>query len=242
MNRRAQDLISPREILRQHRTGRTLRGAEQLRARERGFRQAHEPAGFLDAVAAALLPTPPVVGRGDDPACTAIGERHGRCEPDLVAFLVVWNRRPIPAALAPVLGVAVRVFQVGEELDQPKGSTRFVRASTFLHVLVASAAVIVSGEEDSPERDGVIRIGHIGRVFDSGAVEIGDPCRRIPGGGDLAGLDQFGSARVALEGAEPCNFRLLIRVGFNAAVGVEKPSHYAALRSSISMSASSGTR
>ena len=93
------------------------------------------------------------MGGGHDLAGAAIGERHGRGEPDLVAFLVVRDCSPIPAALTPVLRVAVRVFQVGEKLDQPKGSTRFVRASAFLHVLVAPAAVIVSGEEDSPESD-----------------------------------------------------------------------------------------
>ncbi len=140
------------------------------------------------------------------------------------------------------MGVAVGIFQVGEELDQPKGSTRLVRASAFLHVLVAPAAVIVSGEEDSSESDGAIRIGDIGRVLDRGAVAIGDPSRCIPGGADLTGLDQFGFARVALKGAEPGNLRFLVRVGLDAAIGVEEPSHYAALRSSISINASSGTR
>src|SRR6056297_534617 len=43
MNRPAQDLISPREIIRQHRASSTFRGAEQLRARKRGLRQAYEP-------------------------------------------------------------------------------------------------------------------------------------------------------------------------------------------------------
>ena len=115
MNRPAQDLISPRQELRQHRAGRTFRGAEQLRARKRGLRQAYEPAGFLDAVAAAFLPTPPVVRRGDDLAGAAIGERHRGGEPDLVALLVVRDRSPVPAALAPGMGIAVWVFQVGEQ-------------------------------------------------------------------------------------------------------------------------------
>ena len=99
MNRLAQGLISPREILRQHRTGRTLCVAEQLRARKRGFRQAHEPKSFLDAVAAAFLPPPPVVGRGHNLAGAAIGERHRGGKLDLVTFLVVRNRSPVPAAL-----------------------------------------------------------------------------------------------------------------------------------------------
>ena len=84
MNRPAQDLISPRQELRQHRASRTFRGAEQLRARKRGLRQAHEPTGFLDAVAAAFLPPPLVVRRGDNLAGAAIGERHRGREPDLV--------------------------------------------------------------------------------------------------------------------------------------------------------------
>ena len=64
------------------------------------------------------MPPPLVVGRGDDLAGAAVGERHRFCEPDLVARLVIRDRRPVPAALAPVLGVAVRVFQVGEKRDQ----------------------------------------------------------------------------------------------------------------------------
>ena len=115
MNRPAQDLISPRQELRQHRAGRTLRGDEQLRARKRGLRQAYEPTGFLDAVAAALLPPAPVVGRGDNLAGTAIGERHRCCELDLVAFLVVRDRSPVLAALAPGMSIAVWVFQLGQQ-------------------------------------------------------------------------------------------------------------------------------
>ena len=203
MNRPAQHLFSPREILRQHRAGSTFRGAEQLRTRKRGLREAYEPTGFLDPVAAAFLPPPLVVGRGDDLAGAAVGERHRFCELDLVAFGVVRDRGPIPAALAPVPGVAVRVFQIGEKFDQRKGRARRVRARAFLHILVAPAAVIVSGEEDSPESDRAIRIGHIGRILDRGAVKTCDLCRRIPGGANLASLDQFGSAPVALEVAEP---------------------------------------
>jgi len=99
----------PRQELRQHRTGLAFCGAEQLRARKRGLRQAYEPTGFLDAVAAAFLPPPLVVRRGDDLACTAIGERHGRGEPDLVAFLVVRDRSPIPAALTPVVALPLNL-------------------------------------------------------------------------------------------------------------------------------------
>src|SRR6056297_3390878 len=84
----------PRQKLRQHRAGRTLRGAEQLRTRKRGLREAYEPTGFLDAVATAFLPPASVVRRGDDLAGAAIGERHRFCELDLVAFLVVRDRSP----------------------------------------------------------------------------------------------------------------------------------------------------
>ena len=140
------------------------------------------------------------MGRGDDLAGAAIGERHRGRKPDPVAFLVIRDRRPIPAALAPGMGVAVRVFQVGEEFDQPKGSARLVRASAFLHVLVAPAAVIVSGEEDGTEGDRAVRVRDIGRILDRGAVAVGDPCRRIPGGAELAGLDQFGLNRSGFAG------------------------------------------
>lgn len=58
------------------------------------------------------------MGRGDDLAGAAIGDRHRGGEPDLVAFLVVRDRSPVPAALAPGMGVAAFVFQVGEKLDQ----------------------------------------------------------------------------------------------------------------------------
>ena len=100
-----------------------------------------------------------------------------------------------------------------------------VESRAFLHVLVAPAAVIISGKEYGGESDRAVRIGDIGRVLDRGAVAIGNPSRCIPGGANLAGLDQFSFARVALKGAEPGNFRFLIRVGFDAAVGVEQPSH-----------------
>ena len=100
----------PRQELRQHRTGLALCGAEQLRARKRGLRQADEPAGFLDAVAAALLTPAPIVRRGDDLAGAAICERHRCCELDPVAFLVIFSPTDILDELVGLLRVCASLL------------------------------------------------------------------------------------------------------------------------------------
>lgn len=57
------------------------------------------------------------MGCCDDLAGTAIAKCHMGGELDLVALCVVRDRGPVPTPLPPSVGVAVGVFQLGQEIE-----------------------------------------------------------------------------------------------------------------------------
>ena len=93
------------------------------------------------------------MGCCDDLTGAAIAERHRGGEFDLVALCVVWNRGPVPTPLPSSVGVAVGVFQLGQQVENTQRRAGLAGASAFFHVLVAPASVVVPRQKHCPKNE-----------------------------------------------------------------------------------------
>ena len=77
------------------------------------------------------------MGCRNDLATAAIAECHGGNQFDLVALCVVKDRCPVPTLLPPAVRTAVRVFQLGQKIEDAQRRAGLIGTGDFFHILVA---------------------------------------------------------------------------------------------------------